>query len=97
MATLMEVYQLYHESNLKNRAEVAIAKIAIDIYKEDSGTTNHTARLAWAKAAIQNTKAETIKFMWGILSDTTIQTEGNNATDPQVIAAVSTIVNALAQ
>ena len=35
MAELMEIYQLYHDSNLKNRVEVAIAKAAVDIYKED--------------------------------------------------------------
>lgn len=93
----MEVYQLYHESNLKNRVEVAIAKAAVDIYKEDSGTANHAERLTWAKAAIQNTKTETERFIWGILADATIQTVGNSATDAQVISAVNAVVTALAQ
>ena len=93
----MEIYQLYHDSNLKNRVEVAIAKAAVDIYKEAPATVNHAERLVWAKAAIQNTKAETEKFIWGVLSDSTIQTSGNSATDAQVISAVNAIVTALAQ
>ena len=97
MAELMEIYQLYYGSNLKNRTEVAIAKAAVDIYKEDSGTANHTERLTWAKMAIQNTKAETERFIWGILADSTIQTAGNDATDAQVISAVNAIVTVLAQ
>ena len=97
MATLMEVYQLYYESNLKNRVEVAIAKAAVDIYKEDPTTANHAERLAWAKIAIQNTKVETERFIWGILADSTIQTVGNSATDAQIISAVNAIVTVLAQ
>lgn len=97
MANLMDIYQLYHESSLKSRVEVAIAKAAVNIYKEAPATANHTERLAWAKTAIQNTKAETERFIWGILADSTIQTAGNSATDAQVISAVNAIVTVLAQ
>lgn len=51
MATYAELRQLFNDSTLRNRVEVACIIVAEAIRVEDGGTANHANRVIWAKQA----------------------------------------------
>lgn len=94
MTVYDDMYALrFESSNIKNRTIVGVAKAAMDIFAEDAGTANHAARLAWAQIAIVNTESEAGRFMWGVLSDSTVRGAGELATDAQIQSALDAVVN----
>ena len=96
-ATLLEMWNLRHQPGvLKQRATSAIAMSARSVLLEDVGTANHANRLKWANAAIANAETWCETMFWGILSNATVQTNGEASTDAQIQAAVDQSVNTFA-
>lgn len=85
--TFLQVYtRAETDSELLQRVAVAIWKAAQQITSEDENTTNHAARLAWAKQAVLDPDRYAPKFAIGVLLD---ETAGqSNATDSQISGAV---------
>jgi len=93
MATLQELYNLrYESSNLKNRVVAAMAATAITIIQEDAGTAHHTERVVWAKGALQDTRGEADRLMWGVLAVSSVVSAGEAVTDTVLQSAVDLIV-----
>jgi hypothetical protein len=94
MATYNEIYNMrYHDSDFKNRVVVACVVAAKDIFNEDPGTTNHTNRLAWATKVIDGAPGQAERMLWGLVSDTTIQANGDASTDGQIQTAVNSLID----
>jgi hypothetical protein len=88
MATLLEGYNLRYEStNLKSRATAAVAKKAIDIL--DDAATETAQRIAWAHTALRDAKSMADQMMWSVIADSDIISNGESATDAQVLSAVA--------
>ena len=93
MATYAELFELRHNSELKNKVTVAVIVAAESIRSLDPPDTN--VRLAWAKAAFENAGGEVGRMLMAILaanksvpaediegaSDTAIQTQVDAAVD----------------
>jgi len=54
MATHTELFELYSDSALRNRVEVALILAAEAVRSEDPATPNHAARLVWAREVFSN-------------------------------------------
>ncbi len=54
MATHTELFELYSDSALRNRVEIALILAAEAVRTEDPATPNHAARLAWARQVLSN-------------------------------------------
>jgi hypothetical protein len=97
MATYNEIYNMrYHDSDFKNRVIVACVNAAKDIFNEDGGTANHANRLIWATKVLDGAPAQAEHMMWGIVSDATIQANGDGSSDAQIQTAVNSLVNFMA-
>jgi hypothetical protein len=89
MATLLEIYNLRVNTELKNRTSSAVAKAVTDVLNENPATQNHTQRIAWANKAMKDIDTWTAQFMWDVTSDTTIQAAGANCTDTDIMNVVN--------
>ncbi|HUU85057.1 MAG TPA: hypothetical protein VM243_16270 [Phycisphaerae bacterium] len=69
MATVKELYSLWTDSTLRNHVEVVVVAACDVIRKEDVGTANHAARLAWAKAAFANPRSAAEAMLKVLLAD----------------------------
>lgn len=91
MATLAELQTVLGDPALKDKIRAAVTVAAVAVSFEDSGTANHTNRLKWAKAALNDPNgtadkvtryvvaanaAQTLATIQG-LSDTDIQNHTN--------------------
>lgn len=63
----------YASPQLKSRATAAIAKAAQDVLNESPETTNHAARVLWAKAALVDAGGMAEKMLWGIVGNSNVQ------------------------
>jgi hypothetical protein len=54
MATHTELFELYSDSALRNKVEIALILVADAIRGEDPATANHAGRLAWAREVFRN-------------------------------------------
>ena len=54
MATLIELFNMRNESELRNRVAAAGWNSAKNIFTEDAATTNHAERLVWAVKALRD-------------------------------------------
>jgi hypothetical protein len=54
MATHTELFELYSNSALRNRVEIALILVAETIRTEDPATPNHARRLAWARTVFSD-------------------------------------------
>lgn len=94
MAQYIELRQLFNDSDLKNRLDVACIVAAETIRGEDVGTTNHTNRMLWAKATFSNVRSMSEKMLMALLAAnkdlTTVQIQGalDSALQTKVDAAV---------
>lgn len=78
--TYLEIFSLRFNSNdLKNRIAVAASIAANDILNEDPQTSNHAARAAWARKALDNSLGIAEQAMWGICHNPSIQSVGGDA------------------
>ncbi len=93
MATLEQIYNLRFQGTLKPRVTAAVAKAAADVMNEDPGTANHAARVAWAKAALQDAQAAAEEMLWGVVGNATIQASGDASTDNDIQFVVNSLVN----
>ena len=97
MATLLDVYNLrYMSAYMKPRVIVAIAKAAQDILNEDPGTTNHANRVILANNSLRDTAIEAERLMWGVVGNTTIQTNGDSSSDQEIQNAVNGLIDTFA-
>jgi len=97
MATLAEVFNLHATAaGLRNRVAAAVAKAAMDVLNEDSGTTNHANRVIWAKDALVNADSVATRMMWGVLGNATIQSNGEASSDNDVQYVVNGLINTFA-
>jgi hypothetical protein len=100
MATLQEIYTLAQGmNNLHARVASACLKASWAIRNESPETENHTERLAWANAILSSKQgmmdAATMMFLY-FLSNTTIQTLGDQASDNDIEFVVSSFINVMA-
>lgn len=95
MATLLEMRQLYAESDLMNRIEASVCIAANTIKNESTGVANHAERLVWAKSAIANTRSEADKILKILLAENAGATVSQivNANDSTINTAVANAVN----
>jgi hypothetical protein len=85
MATLSQIYALMAGApDLEQRFIAARVKASWDVLNEDGGTTNHTNRLAWAKATLDDPTARKSKEYLRFLSNATIQTSGVSSSDGDI-------------
>lgn len=97
MATLAEVFNMHASASLlRNKVAAAVAKAAMDVLNEDAGTTNHTARVVWAKDALINAEAVGTRMMWGVLGNATIQASGDASSDNDIQYVVNGLINVFA-
>lgn len=83
-------------SALHAQTVVAIAVEAKIIMDESSGTTNHAARLKWAKAALKDLLHYGPVYAYGVADDSTIAANGTGASaDSDVQAAAHALVPTL--
>lgn len=97
MATYVELHDLYNNSVLQHRIEVAIAVASESIRSEVDTTPNHAARVAWAKAALFNLQSEARRCMLIALAQNKANTttQITNASDATLQTAVDSAVNLL--
>lgn len=100
MATYVELTGLSNSisDTLRQQIKMSIAVAAFTITNETGATTNHTARLAWAKAALASPDAEVERVKWYVLAanaGATVQ-QIAGATDADVQANVNAAVNLFA-
>lgn len=94
---LTDIYSLVHGNvELQQRFEAARIKASWDVLNEDESTTNHAERLIWANGIIGNTKNNINEEYVRFLSNSTIQSEGNAATDSDIQFVVNSLVNTYA-
>jgi len=95
MATYMELKALFNHSDLQDKVQVACIVAAETIRSEDPGTSNHTNRLLWAKAAFEDPRSTQNEMLMALLAankdasvasitgatDSAIQTKVDDAVD----------------
>jgi hypothetical protein len=96
-ATLQQIHNaVVGAPLLRQRFAAARLKAAWDVLNESAGTTNHAARLAWANKVIASYEADLDPEFRRFLSNATIQTSGNNASDNDVQFVVNSFLNTFA-
>ena len=95
MATLREIHGLAVGSpELQQRFFAARLKAAWDIRNEPSNTPGHAQRLTWANAVLTSYQGASTFYDYAtFLSNPTIQTAGNEATDNDIQFVVNSLVN----
>ena len=98
MATYAEIRQLFSNSDLRNKVDVAVVVAAETIRVEDAGTDNHANRLVWAEQAFASPRGKSTEMLMAILAAnkdlTTTQILG--AADAAVQAKVDAAINIFA-
>lgn len=99
MATYAELLTIATTGDaFKQKIKVACV-VACDVIRaEDAGTTNHAARLAWARATLANPDAAAAQMVLAVLAQNRAYTAAQiaGADDATVQAAVNNAVNLLA-
>jgi len=98
MATYAELLSMIDNEALFNKIRVAVWVAADTIRAEVDTTPNHTARVAWAKAAFSNPDGAARILMPAVLAQNKAADLATitAATDAQVQAAVDAAVNTIA-
>ena len=94
MPSYAEIYNLASNSDLIAKVTSAIAIAAEEIRTEDIATTNHDARVRWAKRGLLNPDGEARKFMWILLAQNAGLTQAQilNAADTAIQTAVDNAI-----
>jgi hypothetical protein len=89
---------LFNSSDLRNRVSVACIVAAEAVRGEDVGTTNHTNRMLWAKAAFNNPDAISRQMLMALLAAEKDSTSAAimAATDAAIQARVNAAVDVFA-
>lgn len=98
MASYIDLYKAYSNDELRNRIQVASIILAEQIRLEDPATGNHSNRLSWAKACLENPEAEAKRMLWAYLSYQSAAeiTAITGAEDGEILAVVQKIVSIFA-
>ena len=98
MAAYEDLRQLFGDSDLQNKTDVAVIISAETIRTEDAGTTNHVKRLLWAKAAFSNPRGKSDEMLMALLaSNSTATVEAiQGVTDAALQAKVAAAVDVFA-
>jgi len=93
MTALIDVYNIYSNvtPSMRHRIEAALISWCEPVFAEDAGTANHAQRLAFAQAALVETKRERAVQMLLPLFATNgdFQSQGDSFTD----GAIGWVVN----
>ena len=94
MATLAGIQQFaVWQPALFSLFKAARLQVAWNVLAESAGTANHAARLVWAKKIFTNYDQDDGKEYRWFLSHNNVQTTGQNITDANCVAAVSSFVD----
>jgi hypothetical protein len=95
MATHTELYELYSDSALRNRVEIALVLVAETIRTEDPERPNHAQRLAWARAVFSDPQRWLMPMFRLLLAAQDIAQAGpiSNASDELIVARVAEAVD----
>lgn len=98
MATYDELLTASANDALRQRVLVAVMVNANSIILEASATTNHTARLAWARSVLQNPEGSRDQILWSALAQNKALTlaQLTGASDAALQTAVDAAVTGLA-
>ena len=98
MATYLELLGAQNNDTLRQKVLVGCFIAAEKVRGEAAGTTNHTARLAWAKAVFANPERESERMIWAVLAQNaaTPLASITGATDSQVQTAIDAAVDVFA-
>lgn len=97
MATLTQLYDLVNgKPQLFQRFLAARMKTSWDVLNEATTTPNHTARTAWANKIVANFTADADSEYRRFLSNTTIQSLGDAATDNDILFTISSMLDSFA-
>ena len=92
MATYADIFNLYNNSDLRNRVSVACLVAATAIISEAGSITNHANRMIWAKLCFSSPESVATPMLMAVLA------ANNSATVAQITGvtdvALQTIVNA---
>lgn len=96
MATLAELQGLFADASLLPKVQAACVLAAEVIRTEAADTPDHTARMEWAKRALNDPAAEAVWIFKGVLAQnsafTVAQIQG--ATDAALKTAVTNAITA---
>jgi hypothetical protein len=95
MAATLAAIQTFAVGNpdLRQRFQAARLQVAWNIMAEPGTTTNHAARVVWAKKIFGDYSKDLDKeYLW-YLSDSNVQTAGNGVTDAQIVSGASALVD----
>jgi len=91
--SLLSVYNLKANAEFKARVASSVAKAAYDVLNESPGTTNHAARVVWAKAAMKDAAPVAEQMLWTIVQNATIQSSGTASTDNDIQFVVNSNID----
>src|SRR5262245_1700860 len=88
------IYDLqYRHSDLRTRTQIAICNAAYNVVNEDPGTANHANRILWANDVLANPERMMNLEMSLLVQNSTIQAEGDNATDNDIQFVVNGLID----
>lgn len=98
MATYAELLTASSNDTLRQKVRVACVLAAEKVRTEVGTTTNHTNRLAWAKAVYANPETEGNRMVWAVLAQNSGATYAAiiGASDATVQSAVDAAVDVFA-
>jgi hypothetical protein len=95
MATLIDVYHAQGNAELRNRVVGAVAVSAWNVFEETEPAPS-VARLAWAKAALDNPHGTGQAMMWAVCANATVQAASFDPTDNDIQFIVNELRDAYA-
>jgi len=98
MATYAELLQAAGNDSLRQQVRVASFVAAEKVRTESGATTNHAARLVWAKSVFANPESEGNRMLWAVLAQNRASTLAQiiGASDAAVQTAVDAAVDVFA-
>lgn len=98
MATYAELLQASENDTLTKKIRVACFIAAEKVRVENAGTSNHAARLVWARSVFADPAQEAKRMVWAVLAQNNSLTlaQITGATDAQVQTAVDAAVDVFA-
>lgn len=96
MATLLELYDLRYNEDIKKRVTSAVAIAAQAIVAESDQTANHVNRVIWANTALKDTQLAMEQIMWRVLGNATIAASGVSSTDNDIQFVVNSLIDFVA-
>lgn len=96
MGNLNTQFTLSTNGQFIGLVKAAVCKAAYDITNESTGTTNHTERLAWAKATMKDPSSATSQMVWLVLQNQTVLNDGTTFVENDIQFTVNSNINNLA-